>query len=181
MILSKKHILQKKLLPFISFFILIGCINPFISFGQENSLYPSLSPGIKAPAIKAKDTAGKAFRLSKVKSRYTLLYFYEVHCHLCAVVTPELKKLYDSYHKIGLEVVAIPVESDKDEWNKYVIDEHLNWLNIFPDPGQLDKLRSDYKLTVSPTMYLLDRKKIVLTQRLGRIEHLEAELNQRIR
>lgn len=181
MLLSKKHTLQKKLLPLISFFVLIGCLSPLISLGQENSLYPSLSPGIKAPVIKAKNADGKVFRLSKVKSRYTLLYFYEVHCHLCAVVTPELKKLYDSYHKIGLEIVAVPVESDRDEWKKYITDEHLNWLNIFPDPGQLDKLRSDYKLTVSPTMYLLDRKKIVLTQRLGRIEHVEAELNQRIR
>lgn len=173
--------MYKKLIPLISFFVLAGCFSPLISFGQENSLYPSLNPGIKAPAIKAKNADGKEFHLSKVKSRLTLLYFYEVHCHLCAVVTPELKKLYDSYHKTGLEVVAIPVESDRDEWIKYVADERLDWLNVFPDSGLLDKLRSDYKLTVSPTMYLLDRKKIVLTQRLGRIEHVEAELNQRIR
>ena len=149
--------------------------------GQENSLYPSLEPGIHAPSIHAKDKNGKSFRLSKVRSKFTLLYFYEVHCHLCAVVTPELKKLYNSYHSIGLEVVAIPVESDREEWKKYIEEEHLDWLNIFPDNGTLDKLRSDYKISVSPTMYLLDRKKMVLTQRLGRIEHLEEQLNQRIR
>ncbi len=136
---------------------------------------------MKAPDIKGKNVHGEPFRLSKVKSKFTLLYFYEIHCHLCAVVTPELKKLYDSYHKIGLEVVAVAVESDGEEWKKYILDEHLDWLNISPGPGNLDKLRADYKLTVSPTMYLLDRRKILLTGRLGRIEHLEEELNQRIR
>ncbi len=154
---------------------------PVISMGQETSLYPSLKPGIKAPPIKGKGTDGKVFRLSKVKSKYTLLYFYEVHCHLCAVVTPELKKLYDSYRKIGLQIVAIPVESDRAEWSSYIQEAGLDWLNVFPDAGTVDKLKSDYLLTVSPTMYLLDRKKILVTERLGRIEHLEEVLNSRIR
>ncbi len=162
---------------FLSFFL----ADSRSSSGQDTGLYPSLNAGIKAPDIKGKDSKNKSFCLSKIKSRYTLLYFYEVHCHLCAVVTPELQKLYNSYHDIGLEVVAIPVESDREEWKRYLLEQQLSWKNIFPDSLSLDSLRADYKLTVSPTMYLLDRNKILLTNRLGRIEQLEAELNQRIR
>jgi cytochrome oxidase Cu insertion factor (SCO1/SenC/PrrC family) len=151
-----------------------------VSWGQDTLLYPSLPPGIKAPGFKGEDENGRCQSLANIKSRYILLYFYEVHCHLCEVVTPELKKLYDSYHKTGLEVIAIPVGSDKDEWKNYVAGNKLNWKNIFPGKNQ-DVLKSDYMITVSPTIYLLGKDKILLTQRMGRIEQVEAELNQRIR
>ncbi|CAN5418758.1 hypothetical protein BH11BAC1_BH11BAC1_13820 [soil metagenome] len=160
---------------FILFFIFSN------SYSQDSLLYPSLPPGMKAPCIKGNDETGKSFSLAKIKSRYTLLYFYEVHCHLCEVVTPRLKELYDSYHKIGLEVIAIPIESNREEWMAYIVEKGLTWKNIFPADNKKARLKSDYKLEVSPTMYLLDRKKILLTQRLGRVDLVEEELNQRIR
>ncbi|MEO8085196.1 MAG: TlpA disulfide reductase family protein [Bacteroidota bacterium] len=162
----------------IHFFLLFTFSN---SYSQDSLLYPSLPPGLKAPCIKGNDETGKSFSLSKIKSRYTLLYFYEVHCHLCEVVTPELKKLYDSYHQLGLEIIAIPVESNREEWIGYISEHALTWKNIFPEQNKKQKLKDDYKLTVSPTMYLLDRKKIILTQRMGRIDRVEEQLNLRIR
>lgn len=169
---------KKMRMKIVFLYFLLG---PLLVYGQDNSLYPSLSPGKKAPVIKGRSASGEVFRLSKVKSKYTLLYFYEVNCHLCAVVTPELKKLYSSYKKLGIEVVAIPLETNSEEWKTYIQELDLNWINIYPDTGCIGKLKEDYKLTVSPTMYLLDRKKILVAHRLGRIEHLEEELNRRIR
>ncbi len=151
------------------------------SFSQDTLLYPSLAPGKCAPIIKGKGETGKPFSLSKLKSRYTLLYFYEVHCHLCEVVTPQLKKLYGSYYKLGMEVVAVPVESNKEEWLGYIKEQSLNWKNVFLSRENLNQLRTDYKLTVSPTIYLLDKNKILLAQRMWRAEQVEEELNKRIR
>lgn len=152
-----------------------------VAAAQDSLLYPSLPVGMKAPDIKGKDENGKSFKLSEIKSRFVLLYFYEVHCHLCATVTPELKKLFDAYNKTGLEVVAVAVESGKEDWLEYLREHKPGWRNVLPAGKCIDKLRSDYKLTVSPTFYLLDKNKILLTQRIGRIERVEEELNQRIR
>jgi peroxiredoxin len=151
------------------------------SRAQDTLLYPSLPVGLQAPDFKGRSETGKTFSLLKVKSRYTLLYFYEVHCHLCELVTPQLKKLYDSYHEIGLEIVAVPSASSKEEWLSYIREQSLTWKNIFPDEHSQDSIKEDYQLTVSPTMYLLDRNKILLTQRLGRAEQVEEEINRRIR
>ena len=151
------------------------------TYSQETSLYPSLSAGIKTPEVTGKDQNGKKIRLSKVKSRYTLLYFYEVHCHLCESITPKLLKLYEGYRSTGLEVVAIPLESTRMDWKNYIAEHKLNWKNLFPDEKGVEKLKKDYLFTVSPTFYLLDRDKNLLTGRLVRLEQVEEELNTRIR
>ena len=161
--------------------ILIFLSVAFKSYSQDSLLYPSLPPGITAPLIVGKTETGKSFSLAKVKSRYTLLYFYEVDCHLCALVTPQLKKLYESYHSIGLEVVAVPVEAKREEWLAYVADHALTWKNVLVTGNNLETLKKDYLLEVSPTFYLLDRRKTLLNQRMGRIEQVEEELNRRIR
>jgi len=148
------------------------------SYAQE-PLYPTLEPGIHAPEVKGKNEKGKNCSLSKVKSRLTLLYFYEVHCHLCESIIPDLKQLYEAYHNIGLEIVAIPVNSAKEEWKKYVQENKFPWKNYFP--RDLDLFKSDYLLSVSPTFYLLDKNHVLLTHRLGRIEQVEEELNIHIR
>ena len=169
---------HRSILLFLFLIPFIFCDNVF---AQDTLLYPSLPPGIQAPVFKGKNENRKTVSLTKVKARLTLLYFYEVNCHLCEVVTPELKKLYDSYHKLGLEIIAIPLESGREEWKRYITDHGLTWKNVFLAPVTRDKVRSDYKLTVSPTMYLLDKNKILLSQRMGRIEQVEDELNKRIR
>jgi hypothetical protein len=148
---------------------------------QDSLLYPSLNPGTAAPCFKGKNENGKVICLERVKSRFTLLYFYEVHCHLCELVTPQLKKLYDGYRNTGLEVIAIAAGSSRDEWLGYVRDQSLSWKNVHLSGKHVDALKADYKLTVSPTMYLLDSEKILLTQRMGRIEQVEEELNRLIR
>src|SRR5215203_2628429 len=104
--------IQKKIILIL---LSLAFLNAFIprSNAQE-PLYPSLAPGLHAPEVKGKNENGRNRSLSKVKSRLTLLYFYEVHCHLCESITPKLKILYDSYRKTGLEILAIPVETNKD-------------------------------------------------------------------
>jgi peroxiredoxin len=152
----------------------------FITIAQaQEPLYPTLAKGFHAPDIKGKNERGKKCSLSKVKSRLTLLYFYEVHCHLCESIVPRLKDLYEAYHKTGLEILAIPVNSEKGEWKKYIDENKLQWKNIFPTSPEV--LQSSYLLSVSPTFYLLDKNHILLTQRLGRIEQVEEELNIHIR
>ena len=175
---NPKHRLLRTWLIYFSVLFFAGAVQ---SRAQDTLLYPSLAPGSKAPPVSGTDEHGNPFRLSKIKSRYTLLYFYEVHCHLCEVVTPELKKLYDFYHPLGLEVIAVAIESDKEAWTRYIEDQSLTWKNIYPGDKNRDHIKSNYLLTVSPTIYLLDRNKILLTQRLGRAEQVEEELNQRIR
>ena len=146
----------------------------------QEPLYPTLQPGIVAPEVKGKNEDGKRYSISKIKSRLTLLYFYEVHCHLCESIIPKLKELYQAYHKAGLEIVAVPVESSKEDWLKYIGDNQLPWKHIFPGSNAAS-VKSNYLLNVSPTFYLLDKNHVLLTHRLGRVEQVEEELNIRIR
>ena len=176
-------------------FFAIACIVIEVAFANEpdhnecvtgitkpdSSFYSSLPAGMKAPPIEGRNEKGKCRSLAHVKSRYTLLYFYEVHCQLCAAVTPELKKLYDSYHKLGLEVIAVPIESQESDWIDYVHDQHLTWENIFVVGKKNDLLKKEYRLEVSPTIYLLDKNKVLLTPRMMRAEQVEEEINMRIR
>lgn len=154
----------------------------FISatYAQE-PLYPTLNAGVHATDIKGKNEKGRNCSLSKIKSRLTLLYFYEVHCHLCESLIPDLKKLYEAYHKTGLEIIAIPFSSTRDDWKDFIKENKLPWKHLYPSDEYVDDLQSDYLLTVSPTFYLLDKNHILLTERMGRIEQVEEALNVHIR
>jgi peroxiredoxin len=161
--------------------LLISLITGFISTAcAQEPLYPSLDPGIHAPEVKGKNEKGKGISLSGIKSRITLLYFYEVHCHLCESMLPKLKELYEAYHKTGLEIVAIPVGAEKEDWTKYVAENRLPWKHLYPTKN-VEAMKSNYLLTVSPTFYLIDKKHLLLTHRLGRVEQVEEALNIHIR
>jgi len=161
--------------------VLLSLFTAFIStsYSQE-PLYPTLEPGIHAPEVKGKNEKGKSCSLSKIKSRITLLYFYEVHCHLCESMIPKLKELYEAYHKTGLEIVAIPIGAERDDWKKYVVENQLPWKHLYPTRN-VEAMKSNYLLTVSPTFYLLDKKHVLLTRRMGRVEQVEEALNLHIR
>ncbi len=128
--------------------------------------------GKKMNNISLTDTKGEAFSLYSVKADYTIVYFWEPGCGHCQKITPKLKEFYDKRKKeYGLEVYAVDISSNKEEWNKFIAEHGLDWVNVM-DPYNYTDYKKQYDVYATPVVYVLDENKTIIAKRLG-VENLD--------
>lgn len=109
-------------------------------------------------------TSAKRGTLHKIQSDYILLLFYNPDCHSCSQTIDYLKQseLINSYLQEGsLKILAVYPDSDLAVWKKHLGDIPAAWINCY-DKDQSVKNRLLYDLKAIPTLYLLDKDKMVL-------------------
>lgn len=124
--------------------------------------------GQKAPAINMQDSTGKAVSLYDVKSKYTLVVFWEQGCGHCKKEIPKLLELYNTKLKAkGVEVFAIESEEKVKDWKKFLIENKLHWINVWePDDYKRAVTKKYYFIESTPTMFLLDENKIIRAKKI---------------
>ena len=110
--------------------------------------------------------AGKFVSLYDVQAEFTILYFWEPDCGHCKEATPLLKKYYDQNRKSGIEVFAVCTQNKKEQWEKYIADNDLNWINGW-DPNRVSRFDVLYNVESTPLVYILDRDKKIIAKKLA--------------
>ncbi|MGJ1265552.1 DUF5106 domain-containing protein [Sphingobacterium spiritivorum] len=101
--------------------------------------------------------------LFDVKSKYTLLYFYNPDCPYCEDTTVKmsrsriLQKLTSTRQE--LRILAICTESTQKKWSDHIVSLPKNWINGYNNKISTQQL---YDLRALPSLYLLDREKKVI-------------------
>jgi peroxiredoxin len=131
--------------------------------------------GRQAPNLIMTDMNGQTRALYDVKSKFTVLYFWDSTCGHCQIETPKLDSVYEKFKQYDVEVYAVNIEQTKDGWKKYVADHHLNWINV-DDVSDQNNFRSIYDIYSTPVMYLLDANKKIIAKRID-AEQLTDMLN----
>jgi hypothetical protein len=94
---------------------------------------------------------------------------------------PQFDSLYHAaLKKYGVTIYAVEADNETEKWKKYVNEHNLGegWIHVH-DPNHTSNFRSFYDVYSTPTMYLLDDKKIIRGKRIdhsnlvGLIEWLE--------
>lgn len=147
-----------------------------------------------APNITLPDTSFNVwYSLNKIKSPYTVLYFWDPDCGHCQKVTPKLGDIARRFNDKGVTVFAVCTQREIDKWKKFIIEKKLDFINvaIYPDMVEhpekyvLEKNLTDigslnfhrtYDIYSTPQVYLLDENKKIIGRRLG-VEDLEGYLN----
>lgn len=141
-----------------------------------------------------------------VRTKYTLLYFWDWTCGHCKKETPKLKKFYDSIKEntdIDIEVYAVCTKEDNSGLIEFINKHNLNWINVSDGPdmvsnpekygmeikeidGQKTLLRNDngitinyrntYDVFVTPQLFVLDENKKILAKQIS-IEQVGDLLN----
>ncbi|MGL5938499.1 MAG: DUF5106 domain-containing protein [Phocaeicola sp.] len=118
---------------------------------------------------------GKKRTLYSIKSDYTLLFFYDPGCETCENMkkyinhSDILSKLIDNKK---LQIVAFFPSKGSDEWKARLGNIPSQWINAC-DPEELIYGKQLYYLQAIPTLYLLDKEKIVRLKDVT-IEEVEA-------
>ena len=126
--------------------------------------YQKLAIGKKAPEIRSMDVFGKEVSLSNVKSDYTLIVFWASWCPHCEILMPELRKVYNNQIKKNLEIIGVSIDSSKTKLIDIIKKEKYSWVNICDSKGWNGKIAEDYCVYATPTMLLLDSRKIILAK-----------------
>jgi thiol-disulfide isomerase/thioredoxin len=137
--------------------------------------------GNPAANLEFVDTAGKIAPLYDIRSDYTIVCFWDPNCGHCREEVPRLDSIYKAkWKKQGVKmygVLSADSKNDvKDAWIKFIREKNLNeWTHVYQTKEMEEKetkekkasFRQLYDITMTPTVYLLDRDKRILAKKLS--------------
>ena len=129
-----------------------------------DSIRPSLI-GKKAVNITMETYSGLWKSLYDIDSEFTILYFWEPNCGHCKTVTPKLRDFYAKYRDKGVEIFAICTQNNREEWENYIAENNLNWINGW-DPMRISEYDNYYDVRATPLIYILNREKEIIAKKL---------------
>lgn len=132
--------------------------------------------GEKAANLEMLDTAGTPIPLYSVNSDYTVIVFWDPTCGHCKEELPKIDSIYRvSWKAKKVKIYAVLTEDQKSEWIKYIKESNFkDWINVYQTremqaADQANKkpgFRQLYDVTMTPTLYLLDKDKRIIGKKL---------------
>ncbi len=105
----------------------------------------------------------------EVKSKYTVIFFWDHSCSHCKKHIQELYQIYEEYKNKGLQVITVQTVISKEAKGKWIdfINEHnmFGWINAWSPYSY--KYRDLYDAAVMPTYYLLNEKEEIILKRIA--------------
>ncbi len=138
----------------------------------------SIRPGLignKAVDLTMDTYSGMPRSIYDIDSEFTILYFWEPNCGFCKQVTPELRKFYMKHRNEGIEVFAVCTQDNREEWENYITDNELEWINGW-DPGRVTHFDFYYNVKATPLIYVLNSDKEIIAKKIP-VESLEGFIN----
>jgi len=136
--------------------------------------------GEKGANLDMLDSSGHPSTLYDLKAQYTILCFWDPNCGHCKEEVPRLDSIYQaSWKKHDVKIYAVLTPDDKEnvkpEWEKFIIQHKLSeWTNVYKPKEMEDAdfaaqkpgFRQLYDVTMTPTIYLLDKDKRIIGKKL---------------
>ncbi len=125
--------------------------------------------GNKAPEVKVPNIFTKTdVSMSDLKANYTLLVFYSPSCGHCQHELPLLDSVYEAVLKgKGVKIMTVATEGEEKAITDFLTKHKLDtkWINCW-DPEHVGDWRGKYDVYSTPTIYLMDKDKIIRGKRL---------------
>lgn len=120
--------------------------------------------GLKGPNVTANNPAGQARSIYEMKSDYIIVYLYNPNCEHCIEETPKLVKFYNEWKNRGVDVFAIAIDTDDEEWKGYIAKTGMTWTNVF-DPTN-KSIYKKYYVDITPEIYVLGPDRTIIAKNM---------------
>ena len=123
---------------------------------------------------------GTKVDVSKLRGKVVLIDFWATWCGPCMEAVPDLVTVYKELHAKGFEIVGISLDQDKGSMEGVTLASGMVWPQYFDGKGWGNEIGSRYGITSLPTMWLLNKKGVVVDTEGGeglkeKVEKLVAE------
>jgi len=136
--------------------------------------------GEKGADLDMIDSSGKLTPLYNVNADYTVICFWDPNCGHCKEEVPRLDSIYQaSWKKHDVKIYAVLTPDDKEnakpEWIKFINEHRLtDWTHVYKTKAMEDAdfaaqkpgFRQLYDITLTPSLYLLDKDKHIIGKKL---------------
>jgi peroxiredoxin len=133
------------------------------SIQQRIDQSKSFLVGVKVPHLIMPDSTGKEIDLKDINSKNTLILFYASWCPHCQKLLPDINDLYINQKEMKLKIFAVSLDTNRTDWLNYIRKNHYNWINVSDLKGGHGKTVRDYKIYATPSMFLVNNKKELIT------------------
>ena len=136
-----------------------------------------LAIGKKSPNLKLTNTVGNTttttvLKTDALKSKYTLLLFYQSDCGHCETAIATLKTNYKDLVAKGIKIISIAGDLDLVAFTKTATS--FPWAAKYRDVEGMNGINfKNYAVIGTPTMYVLDSKGIIVSKMATISEVLE--------
>ncbi len=110
-------------------------------------------PGPEAPPLELPDIAGRHVALSELRGRPVIVNFWATWCQPCRRELPSLEELHRRFEPAGLRVLAVSIDADPQELDRFVADASIPFV-VLRDPE--GKAAAAYGVTTVPSTFLVD-------------------------
>ncbi|MBA2113145.1 TlpA family protein disulfide reductase [Bremerella alba] len=99
---------------------------------------------------------------TKFEGKTVLIDFWATWCGPCIAEFPNMKRLYETYHPHGLEIVGISLDDEKSTVDEFMQTHELPWTIVFNQRGEGERGWTDenagrYGISGIPTMILVGK------------------------
>jgi len=139
--------------------VLVICLSTVFLSGCGESQPSKLADGKPAPDFTLPDVNDKDVKLSDLKGKSVVLYFFSDWCSFCEGELTEIEAIYKERKEQGLAVLAVNVGQHKKSASDYV-----NRLGV-TFPTLVDKytqVSQTYAVNEVPVAYFIDTKGVIV-------------------
>ncbi len=121
--------------------------------------------GAIAPNFSAPLADGGVLSLHETKAKVKIVNFWASWCQPCRNENVNLLKIYKRYRPRGLEIISVSIDDNKQAWLTAIGQDGSDWKNV-SDLKQPSEIASEYMITATPTIFILDEENRIVAKNL---------------
>ena len=138
------------------FLFAVACNNPpHYHIAPHKPEQEGVLPGQYIPYFELYDSLSNPIPVEAGMGKATIIDFWASWCRPCReAANPAYNKLYQTYHKQGLNIIGVSTDRHMYFWKKALKQDSLPWRQLIDSSRQILKT---YQVKSLPAMYLIDR------------------------
>lgn len=113
------------------------------------------------------DVSGNVISSESLKGKYVLVLFWASWCIPCRAEIPGLLAAYHQLKDKNFEVLAVSMDTNKENWLQAIHHDKTDWHNLFDGKAWNDDVARNYAVHVIPKNLLIDTSGKIIARNIS--------------